>query len=116
MACGQPHRHPCSISAACTRGLDVEPPSDCHDIGLPRHALCVGRRESYGFGCSDLAQYALAENEVHIGGTTWEQYRAVRHVPRSRLMPGDLVFFYTYGSGASHVGIYIGVDPRQSLR
>ncbi len=75
-----------------------------------------GGESPHGFDCSGLVQYVLAENGVHIGRTTWEQYRAVRHVPRSRLTPGDLVFFHTYASGASHVGIYIGADPRQGLR
>ena len=35
---------------------------------------------------------------------TVSQYRHGRAVPRSRLRPGDLVFFY----GLNHVGIYAG--------
>lgn len=73
-----------------------------------------GGESPQGFDCSGLVQYVLAKNGIHIGRTTWEQYRAVRHLPRSRLAPGDLVFFRTYAPGASHVGIYLGSD--QGLR
>ncbi len=75
-----------------------------------------GGESPHGFDCSCLVQCMRAENGIHIGRTTWELYRAVRHVPRSRLAPGDWVFFLTYASGASHVGIYIGADRRQGLR
>ncbi len=73
-----------------------------------------GGESPHGFDCSGLVQYVLAENGIHIGRTTWDQYRAVRHISRSRLAPGDLVFFRTYAPGASHVGIYLGED--QGLR
>ena len=36
------------------------------------------------------------------------QYYAFRKVSSGNLQPGDLVFFSTYASGASHVGIYVG--------
>lgn len=69
-----------------------------------------GGESPRGFDCSGLVQYVLARNGIHIGRTTWQQYRAVLHVARSALAPGDLVFFRTYAPGASHVGIYIGAD------
>ncbi len=75
-----------------------------------------GGESPHGFDCSGLVQYVLSENGIHIVRTTWEQYRAVRHVPRYRLAPGDLAVFQTYASGASHVGISIGAAARQGLR
>jgi cell wall-associated NlpC family hydrolase len=39
-----------------------------------------------------------------------EQFRAGRQVAGPQLEPGDLVFFTTVTSGASHVGIAIGGD------
>lgn len=65
-----------------------------------------------GFDCSGLVQYALAQNGIAIGRTSFDQYAEVTKIPRAALAPGDLVFFSTDGPGASHVGIYIGSDPR----
>ncbi|MDA8193830.1 MAG: LysM peptidoglycan-binding domain-containing protein [Thermaerobacter sp.] len=66
-----------------------------------------------GFDCSGLVQYVFAQNGVSLPRTSWAQFAAVTKIPRSALQPGDLVFFSTYGAGASHVGIYIGADPAQ---
>lgn len=65
-----------------------------------------------GFDCSGLIQYVLAQNGLNIGRTSWDQYQAVVKVARTNLVPGDLVFFNTYATGPSHVGIYIGAYPR----
>jgi peptidoglycan endopeptidase LytE len=69
-----------------------------------------------GFDCSGLVQYVLAQNGIAIGRTSWDQYAEVTKIPRADLVPGDLVFFSTDGPGASHVGIYIGADPRLGYR
>jgi cell wall-associated NlpC family hydrolase len=39
-----------------------------------------------------------------------DQWRAGQQVTPDRITPGDLVFFATNGTGASHVGIAIGGD------
>ncbi|MFD6907714.1 NlpC/P60 family protein [Streptomyces sp. NPDC060077] len=57
------------------------------------------------FDCSGLVQAAYRSAGVSLPRTTYAQIDAGRRVPRSALLPGDLVFFY---SGISHVGIYIG--------
>ncbi|WP_217167412.1 C40 family peptidase [Streptomyces sp. AC512_CC834] len=57
------------------------------------------------FDCSGLTQAAYRAAGVSLPRTTYAQIDAGRRVPRSELLPGDLVFFY---SGISHVGIYIG--------
>ncbi|MFE7329213.1 NlpC/P60 family protein [Streptomyces sp. NPDC057565] len=57
------------------------------------------------FDCSGLTQAAWRSAGVSLPRTTYTQINAGRHVPRSELVPGDLVFFY---SGVSHVGLYIG--------
>jgi len=57
------------------------------------------------FDCSGLTQAAWRFAGVSLPRTTYTQINAGRRVPRSQLLPGDLVFFY---SGVSHVGLYIG--------
>lgn len=57
------------------------------------------------YDCSGLTQAAWRSAGVSLPRTTYTQINAGERVPRSRLAPGDLVFFY---SGISHVGLYIG--------
>ena len=61
-----------------------------------------------GFDCSGFTQFVFAKNGVKIPRTSWAQYADAKPIAKSALAPGDLVFFTTYASGASHVGIYIG--------
>ena len=57
------------------------------------------------FDCSGLTMYAWRAAGVYLPHSASAQYGYGRHVSRSELQPGDLVFFY---SPISHVGIYIG--------
>ncbi|WP_094604692.1 hypothetical protein SPSIL_020770 [Sporomusa silvacetica DSM 10669] len=61
-----------------------------------------------GFDCSGFTRYVFAQSGVYLPRMADEQFEVGRHVSYGRLQPGDLVFFSTYTSGASHVGIYIG--------
>lgn len=61
-----------------------------------------------GFDCSGFVQYVYRANGVSLSRTSQQQYGNGVSVSRSELSPGDLVFFSTYASGASHVGIYVG--------
>jgi len=57
------------------------------------------------FDCSGLTAFAWRAAGVSLPHSSSAQYSSGRHVSRSELSPGDLVFFY---SPISHVGIYIG--------
>lgn len=57
------------------------------------------------YDCSGLTQAAWRSGGVSLPRTTYTQISSGPRIDRSRLAPGDLVFFY---SGISHVGIYIG--------
>lgn len=57
------------------------------------------------YDCSGLTQAAWESAGVSLPRTTYAQIGAGRRVPRDRLAPGDLVFFYP---GVTHVGLYIG--------
>ncbi len=61
-----------------------------------------------GFDCSGLSQYAYKEAGINIPRTAAAQYKRSGKITREELKKGDLVFFSTKGSGASHVGIYLG--------
>jgi cell wall-associated NlpC family hydrolase len=58
-----------------------------------------------GFDCSGLTMWSWAHAGVSLPHSSGAQYGALPHVPRERLQPGDLVFFY---SPIHHVGMYIG--------
>jgi hypothetical protein len=72
-----------------------------------------GRPYAYGaagpaaFDCSGLTMYVFARLGVRLPHNAEEQYQMVRHVPKSRIAVGDLVFFGAPG-GIYHVGIYAG--------
>jgi cell wall-associated NlpC family hydrolase len=60
-----------------------------------------------GFDCSAYVQHVFAMIGISLPRTADAQYDVGRPAlggPK----PGDLVFFETYSSGVSHVGIYLG--------
>lgn len=63
-----------------------------------------------GFDCSGLVLFVYREIAgMDMPRTSRAQRSAGKNVARTRLKPGDLVFFATRGRGVtSHVGIYIG--------
>jgi peptidoglycan DL-endopeptidase LytE len=64
-----------------------------------------------GFGgvdCSGLVYTVFARNGISLPRMADGQFTVGRRIAMSLLVPGDLVFFETYTSGASHVGIYLG--------
>jgi peptidoglycan endopeptidase LytE len=61
-----------------------------------------------GVDCSGLVYLVYAPYVPTLPRTSYEQWNTGAPVDRAALMPGDLVFFNTDGTGASHVGIYIG--------
>ncbi|MFZ3129675.1 MAG: NlpC/P60 family protein [Desulfosporosinus sp.] len=61
-----------------------------------------------GFDCSGYVQYVYRNSGISLSRTSEQQFHNGVFVSRAELRPGDLVFFHTYSSGASHVGIYIG--------
>lgn len=74
-------------------------------LGVPYR---YGGTTPAGFDCSGFIQYVYRQNGISLPRTSYDQFRAGKSVSKSQLKVGDLVFFNTYGSGASHVGIYAG--------
>ena len=57
------------------------------------------------FDCSGLTQYVYGKAGIYLPHYTGDQWNAGRHVDRSQLQPGDLVFYY---SDLHHMALYIG--------
>lgn len=58
------------------------------------------------FDCSGLTMTAWRQAGVSLPHYSRSQFSTTRRVPLSQAQPGDLVFYF--GSGAHHVGLYIG--------
>ncbi len=77
-------------------------------IGLP---YCWGGTGAGCFDCSGLAMMAWRSAGVSIARTSQAQWATERHVPASRVRPGDLVFFAGADgtmTAPGHVGIVTG--------
>lgn len=67
-----------------------------------------GGNSPYSLDCSSFTQQVFRKQDVKLPRTAREQFGVGMEVPRGDLKRGDLVFFRTYASFPSHVGIYLG--------
>lgn len=63
-----------------------------------------------GIDCSAYVQKVYGLLEINLPRSAREQFHAGEMVEKDDLSIGDLVFFRTYASFPSHVGIYLGND------
>jgi peptidoglycan DL-endopeptidase CwlO len=75
------------------------------EIGAPYR---YGGTGAGGFDCSGLTQWAFGQAGVSLPRTSFSQFAVGAPVSLSAVQAGDLVFWNTDGSGASHVGIATG--------
>jgi LysM repeat protein len=61
-----------------------------------------------GVDCSGLVYALYSPHLPDLPRDSYGLFTVGQSVSRADLQPGDLVFFTTYASGASHVGIYLG--------
>lgn len=80
----------------------------------PTYGVCTSGAASgdcyvKGFDCSGLVLYAWGARWDHLAHNQWRQAGSY-HPKRSKLKPGDLMFFGGRGGGARlhHVAIYVG--------
>jgi hypothetical protein len=74
---------------------------------LGRPYVWGGKSQASGFDCSGYTAWVYRSLGVDIGVSALQQYQAGVSIPRSGLLPGDLVFFLGQGT-PMHVGIYAG--------
>jgi len=92
----------------------VAPPPSTHSgvVSIALRYLGVpyrwGGDSPGGFDCSGLVLYAFKQAGVTLPRTSYSQWGVGVPVSRANIQAGDLVFFSTAGSGASHVGIATG--------
>jgi cell wall-associated NlpC family hydrolase len=72
------------------------------EVGVPYR--WGGISPAGGFDCSGLVYWAYGRLGIALPHSSYALYDEGRRVSRSRMKPGDLLFF----SGLGHVGIYIG--------
>jgi len=69
-----------------------------------------GGSSLFGIDCSAFVQKVYRFVDIDLPRSAREQYVEGNPVERRELSVGDLVFFRTYASFPSHVGIYLGDD------
>ena len=61
-----------------------------------------------GFDCSGFTRYVFSQHGIELPRRVSDQYAFGTPIARDALAPGDLVFFTTVATGASHVGVSTG--------
>ncbi len=104
---GGPHEHTLLAAPA-----ELEPSAGEKIVGVAARFLGTpyrfGGDSPKGFDCSGLVFYSFEQVGVKVPRTAADQRKAAGHVKRSKLEPGDLVFFRSAKGRVDHVGIYAG--------
>jgi cell wall-associated NlpC family hydrolase len=67
-----------------------------------------GGNGSFGLDCSAYVQRVYGFAGLNLPRSAREQFKIGEAIDKEELVTGDLVFFRTYASFPSHVGIYLG--------
>lgn len=108
-----------ALLGACAGGKNpgngITPPESGSEIAV-RAMSMIGKPYRWGgadpvagFDCSGLVHYVYQDAlGIRLPRTARQMSERGNRISKSRLQPGDLVFFNTVGRRYSHVGIYVG--------
>jgi cell wall-associated NlpC family hydrolase len=96
---------PVAVSPAKNAEVDGIGSTAAQYLGTPYR---FGGEDASGIDCSSFVQKVFREHQIDLPRTAREQSRVGSEVAAGDLRKGDLVFFHTYASYPSHVGIYLG--------
>ncbi|TGE31821.1 peptidoglycan endopeptidase [Desulfosporosinus sp. Sb-LF] len=99
---------PVKVALAVSRGGNGSSTIVDRALSLQGTPYVFGGTTRSGFDCSSFTKYVYASSGISLPRTSYAQFASGVAVGRDNLQPGDLVFFTTYTTGASHVGIYMG--------
>jgi cell wall-associated NlpC family hydrolase len=97
-----------TIERAAGSGVEDAPATEAavkaalSKVGAP---YAMGAAGPGAFDCSGLVMWALRHADIDAPHSSFAQYGMGKHVGRPDIERGDLVFFDSFGAGASHVGI-----------
>ncbi|KJR46440.1 hypothetical protein UF75_3154 [Desulfosporosinus sp. I2] len=103
-----PSSRPVMIASTLSRGSSGSSSLVDRALSLQGTSYVFGGTSKNGFDCSGFTKYVYASSGISLPRTSFAQFDSGNPVSKDNLQSGDLVFFSTYASGASHVGIYIG--------
>lgn len=104
-ACGAAPPGPSAGQPAAGREADGIERTAEQFLGTPYR---FGGEGGDGIDCSSFVQQVFHEHGIELPRTAREQIKVGTEVADGDLKKGDLVFFQTYASYPSHVGIYLG--------
>jgi cell wall-associated NlpC family hydrolase len=96
------HRPPLRLPAATPTLGDRAAAIALRAVGTPYR--WGGSSPGSGFDCSGLIHWAYGHLGIELPHSSYALYDRGRRVPRTRIRPGDLLFF----SGLGHMGLYVG--------
>ena len=76
-----------------------------HHRGAPYQYGATGPSR---FDCSGYTRYVYLKFHKNLPHSSAQQYSSVRHITKSQLRAGDLLFFRNSSGRISHVAIYAG--------
>ena len=86
----------------------IHPPVISLALSLQGTPYRNGGSDPSGFDCSGFVQWVFAQHGLPLPREVRQQYLVGEEIDSDEVRPGDLVFFETVSSGASHVGIALG--------